>query len=160
MSPPRLLAFSALVVALLGALVFSLWPVSDEDRVKEAVSEVVTGAREADLGAILGPISDDYVDGDGLTKDMLRGYLFREFRSRGPIGVHRGPISATVEGGKATATFDAVVVEGVAGSVIPTDADAWSVTVSLRNIGGDWLITGHTRRPLEEGWRLPEPDED
>ena len=160
MSAPRVLALSAVVVALLAALITSLWPISDEDLVKEAVSEVVQGAREGDLGAILGPISDDYRDADGLTRDALRGLLFREFRARGPIGVHRGPISATVEGAKATATFDAVVVEGVAGSVLPTDADAWSITVALRNTDGDWQITSHTRRPLEEGWKRPDPADD
>lgn len=149
-------------LALLGAVAgaaWALWPVSDEDRVEAAVSEVVQGAREADLGAILGPISESYADAQGLTKDTLRGYLFRQFRSRGPIGVHRGPIAVEVTGQTATARFDALLVEGVEGAILPTNADAWSVTVDLRKEDGDWRITGHTRAPLEEGWRLPMPED-
>lgn len=149
-------------LALLGAVVaaaWALWPVSDEDLVEEAVSDVVQGARDADLGAILSPISESYRDGSGLTKDTLRGYLFRQLQTRGPIGVHRGPITVAVTGQTATADFDALLVEGTAGSVLPTDADAWSVTVELRKEDGDWRITGHTRRPLEEGWALPMPGE-
>ncbi len=153
MSRLRLGLFLSLITALVVGGIWKLWPEDDSDRVRAAVEQVLDGARRADLGAIMGPVSADYHDPDGLNKEAIRGLLFREFAKRGPIGIHTGPIDVTVDGDRATARFDAVLVEGVAGSPIPVDADALSVTVDLAREEGGWAITGHRREPLEEGWK-------
>lgn len=159
MSIPRLLALLAVAAVVVWGAVSWLSAPTDEERVREQIVAVIEGARAADLGAALAPLSADYTDDQGMTRDAIRGLLFREFRARGAISVLRGPIAVHIDGGRATASFDALLAERAAGSPVPLDGDALHFDVTLDNASGDWLITGHTRAPLEDGWRLEAPPE-
>ena len=156
MSRLRLLLFCSLLAVALAVAAKLLWPVSDEDQVRAAVDSVIDGARAGDIGAVVRPISDAYADDDGMSKDAIRGLVFREFQRRGAIGIQRGPMTVAVDGSEATARFDALLVEGEAGSMLPVDGDALSFTVTLRKEVDTWRIIRHTRQGIEEGWRLPE----
>ena len=58
---------------------------SEEDRIRQAITTVAEGAGQADIVATLEPVSRAYVDGQGADFAVLRGMLWREFKSRGPI---------------------------------------------------------------------------
>ena len=148
----------AVVAALLvWALVAWLTEPSDEDQVREQIDAVIDGARDANVGKAIAPLSDRYLDADGMDKNAIRGLLFQTFARRGAISILRGPITVELDGATATATFDAVLAEQAATSLLPVDGDALSFTVSLEHTAGTWRVVDHERRPLEEGWRLAEP---
>ena len=121
---------------------------TDEDKVKATISEMAAAAAAPDLGGVLGPIAEDYKDADGVTKDQLRGFLFRQFQTRGPVISVLSPIAVQhVEGSaEATASFEAVIAVGITlGDPMPDNADAFRFTVDLEKRDGDWMIVGHTR---------------
>ena len=150
------LAFCALaIVALL-----LVWPEpSDEDRIREAIQQVAEGARNADVGMTMKPVSAAYLGEEGLTRDEIRGLLFREYRRRGPITVLLTDIDVTVEGDRATAGFSAFLADGirVAGlDFTPGDAEAFHFQVELAREDGDWkIVAGSHERIAPEDWPAP-----
>ncbi len=126
----------------------SWFSTSDEDQVRRAISEIAAAAGEPDLGDVLGGISESYRDDDGLSKDNLRGFLFNEFRRRGPIRTVLSPIHVALseDGQSATARFEAVVAVGVTlTDPMPEDAEVFRFEVDLKREEGDWRVTGHRR---------------
>jgi hypothetical protein len=115
--------------------------------------------QKGDLRAAVAPISLSYVDTDGLSRDGIKGLLFREFRRSGPITSLLGPIvvdfDEEIEGEAATAhaTFDAILMSGFSpldGSLLPDEADGWHFEVDLILEAQDWKISSHSReRGLE-----------
>jgi hypothetical protein len=121
---------------------------TEEDKVKATISEMVAAAAAPDLGGVLDPISEHYKDGDGVTKDQLRGFLFRQFQTKGPVVSVLSPIAVQHEEGSdtATASFEAIIALGITlGDPIPDNADAFRFTVDLEKQDGDWMIVSHTR---------------
>ncbi len=124
---------------------------SDEELVQQAIMAVAEGAGQADIVATLEPVSRAYVDGQGADFAMLRGLLWREFKSRGPITSVLGEIQVQLQGDQAQASFNALLADGLdPGSLDlrPDQADAWHFTVQLRREEGQWLITSHERRAV------------
>lgn len=121
---------------------------TDEDKVKATISEMAAAAAAPDLGGVLDAISDDYKDDDGVTKDQLRGFLFRQFQTRGRVVSVLSPIAVEHEEGSqtATASFEALIAVGITlGDPMPENADAYRFTVDLEKHDGDWMIVSHTR---------------
>ena len=141
--------------SLLLSLVFACsGAASEADRVKATISELAVAAAAPDLGAVLDPIADDYKDGEGVTKDQLRGFLFRQFQTRGPVVSVLSPITVQHEEGSAlaTATFEAVLATGITlGDPMPDNADAYRFEVELQKRDGDWKIVSHTRSSASGG---------
>ncbi|MEC8423531.1 MAG: hypothetical protein VX000_07120, partial [Myxococcota bacterium] len=124
------------------------WSVSDEDRVKATISGIASAAAAPDLAGVLAPISDQYRDPEGITKNNLRGFLFRQFQTRGPVISVLSPISVEHETGsdRASASFEAVLAVGITlGDPMPDDADAYRFDVELEKHDGDWKVVSHTR---------------
>lgn len=122
--------------------------VSDEDRVKATISGIASAAAAPDLAGVLAPISERYRDPEGITKDNLRGFLFRQFQSRGPVISVLSPISVEHEAGsnRASASFEAILAVGITlGAPMPDDADAYRFDVQLEKHDGDWKVISHTR---------------
>lgn len=121
---------------------------TDEDEIKATISGMAAAAAAPDLGGVLEPIADDYKDEQGVTKDQLRGFMFRQFQTRGPVISVLSPIVVQHEEGSATATasFEAVVAVGITlGDPMPDNADAFRFDVDLEKQDGDWKIVSHTR---------------
>lgn len=136
-----------------------VWPdASDEDLVRQAIQTVAEGARQADLGTTLEPVSRDYVDERGLVYDEIKLFLFREYQRRGPITVLLSDIAVTIEGDTATADFSAFLADGISISALdfaPGEAEAFHFLVQLRREQGDWQITSSSYDRAEpEAWPL------
>ena len=149
----RVVGVVAIVVLLGGlvALVLRPGPLSEEDRVRAAISAVAEGARDADLGVAMAPVSPSYDDGT-LDARTLRLLLMRELGRRGPISVVLSPVQVRIDpgGSSATATFAAVLAEGVelmAFDLVPDRAEVWDFEVSFAQVDDEWLIVDHTRSP-------------
>ncbi|MCB9763954.1 MAG: hypothetical protein H6739_29560 [Alphaproteobacteria bacterium] len=149
MRRPLALAALALAVGLGAFLLLRGEPRSEADQVRAAIEDIAEGARAADIAATVAPVSRAYQDDDGLTRDGMKGFLFREFRSRGPIGVALGPIAVDIQGQQATASFEAALVEGVELTALdlnPDDGDVLHFDVSLqKEDDGAWRVVHHSR---------------
>ncbi len=137
-----LIAFVAIGLAGIGT--YLAWPQpDDEERIRITIYEVAAAARAADLTATIEPLDTDYSDASGLSRDEVTGLLFREYRARGPISVFVHNLAVTVEGESATATFDAVLADGVNVTqldLVPDNADLFQFELELHKKDGDWLI--------------------
>jgi hypothetical protein len=147
----KLAAAWALVLVCLAVMWVSLRPraVSEEDRVRMAITEVAQGARAADLARTFAPVSEIYRE-EELTRDQIKAYVFGQFQKRGPVAVFLGPIDVTfpVEG-RADAHFDAALAQGLDADkldLMPDNADTYEFDVHLTNEQGQWRITGHEHR--------------
>ena len=142
------------ILALLLALVVNLMgqPLSNEDKVRQAIEQIAEGAQNADIVACMEPFSKEYSDPEGLEKKTIRGILWQHFRKRGPISVWLGPIDVEIDDLHATARFDVGLVEGDSNSVVPwpMNADALSFEIELTQQEEKWRITSHTRHPIED----------
>lgn len=135
----------AALVLVAVAFVMSRPGPSDEEAVKRAIRDVADGAREADVGATLKPVSERYSDGNELTRDQLKGLLFREYQRRGPITVMLSEIQVTLAGDIAMAEFSATLADGVdvaSFDFLPGDADTLRFVADLEREDGDWRIVG------------------
>jgi hypothetical protein len=143
----RTVVLAALAIVLLGGLtLYVVWPdPSDEDQVRQAIRDVAEGARNADLVATMKPVSRAYVGDDGVTRDEVKGFLFREYRRRGAITVLLGDIGVHLDGDTAAVEFSAVMADGIdvaSFDLLPADADAFQFVVQLEREDGGWKITG------------------
>ena len=123
-------------------------PQSEEDRVRATLAEVAAEAAKPDLGGVIAPFADDYKDAEGTTRDQIKGFLFREFRVRGPVRSVLSPITVQLSDGgrRARATFEAVLAVGISlDAPIPESADAYRFVVDLELRDGDWKIVSHER---------------
>ncbi len=146
MQPRKVIVVCAVALVLATAGIVAIWPdSSDEEQVREAIRAVAAGAREADLAATLRPVSDDYTDAQGITRDELKLFLFREFQRRGPIAVLLSDIDVTLAGDIAVAEFGATLADGMEPGrldFVPGDADAFRFTADLVREDGEWRIVG------------------
>ena len=130
-----------------------LWPqqLTEEEKVKLVILQVEQGAEAAKLGQVMEMISRDYQDENGLSQQMLRGFLFQQFRKRGPINLAVSPILLTLEDTKAEASFEVALVEREKKTLIgwPVDADLLHFEVKLRKEADEqWRIVSHTREKV------------
>jgi hypothetical protein len=96
------------------------------------------------------PVSRAYKDGDDLTYDAAKAYLFRQFQRGENMAVLVGPIDValTEAGDEATATFEAAVAEGVdleTFDLSQLSGDALYFEVELQKEGEDWKVISHKR---------------
>lgn len=145
----RLPLIAALLLLLGGVAGFLLLRTpSEEERVRRVIQDIAAAAEEADLSGVIDHVDRGYRDEDGLDRDIIKLFLFDQFRKRGPLRVLIGPIAVTIEGeARASASFDAVLTEGSEASFWPKDADAQHFEVELVNREGDWLVLSQTHEP-------------
>ena len=122
-----------------------------EEQIVATIEAVTEGAQRANLPDTLSPISLRYQDAEGLSRDGLKGLLFREFHRNGPITSILGPIDVQLNEPPVTAqaSFDAVLMTGVSlldGSPLPDQIEAWHFEVELSQEEDAWRITGHNRQ--------------
>ena len=143
----------ALVSVLLGAMAWTVGffdgDPSDEEQVRAAIKEVASGIEAADIAQAMGPVSETYIDAEGMNRKGLYGLLWSQFRKRGPIGVWMSAIDVGVEGDGALASFDAAVFEKEKGATIalPVSADLLTFEVELQREDDEWRVVAHTRTP-------------
>ena len=132
-----------LILVLVGAAAgLALWggPVDEDEAVRRVIHQVAEAAEDSNNHRIQELIHSDYSDPAGLSKKALQGVLARQFLTRGRIVIVLGPIDVARDGDTATASFDAVIVEGVEGFGL--DGDGRHFTVDLVREDGVWLILG------------------
>lgn len=140
-----------LLLFLLGAVGWALWPApTEEDRVRAVIAAVVEAAEEGDVGDVMVHVDPAYradEAGFGLDADALRGALSLQFLRRGPVVVVLSPVDVEVTGDRAHARFDAAVAEtGGWGDLVPVNADGWHLEVDFhRSDDGAWRVTRHIR---------------
>jgi hypothetical protein len=148
---PVLLAFMG---AAAGIWMLSSDEPEDEEQIREAILQVVEGARRADIKQVMTPISLAYRDDDGLSRDKLKGYLFLQFRRRGPIHAWLSAIQVSVaaDGRSADAAFTVALGEGgegIMGELLPQTGEVLSFHVQLSKEESVWRIAGHERFDLD-----------
>ncbi len=130
-------------------------PKTPEEKVRAAIGAVADGVGKPDLSAALAPVSKRYLDEDGADFAMVRGILFRELQTRGPITVHLGPMDVALDeqAGVAEVSFVAVLLDGIdvgALDIRADNADAWHLDVELELEDDDeWRIVWSDRRAVE-----------
>lgn len=154
---PTLTVKKVLVVAAaLSFTVAGMWalqpPLSEEDRVRATIEQVVEGAREADVNQVMAPIAEGYRDeeGEGHSRQDLAALLYVQFTRRGPLSVVTSPMEVTVRADRATASFEAAIADfdegaGLVEGLLPADADVWVVEVDLEKQGREWKILTYRR---------------
>ena len=124
-------------------------PPTPEERILAEIEALIAGAQRADIGATLRTFSHRYEDDDGLSRDGIRGLLFRQFQRHGPITSILGPITVEFDDPALTAhaSFDAVLMSGVSLlGPIPDQVEAWHFEVAFALEDDAWRITHHQRQ--------------
>ena len=147
----RRLALALVALAALALGWRALRPVSPEDEVRAQLQTVVEAAEAAQWGPILDVIDPAYRDEEGLTRDLLKGYLFQQFNKRGPLHIVLGPIAIEAQpDGSRVARFSAVIAETTPGSPLPIDGEALDFEVTFAEREGDWRVRSqHHSRALD-----------
>lgn len=111
----------------------------DEQQVRQAISEAAAAARSNDAGGLLAWVSNDFVGNEGdLDRDGLRRMLaLRAFR-HDSTGILIGPVSIERLGDRMIATFSLTLTGGRSDSLLPNQADFFSMSTAWRHEGGRW----------------------
>ena len=129
----------------------ALWrspALSEEDKVRAAITAISDGAKEADVAATLEPISKNYRGEENTGHPEIAAFLYGQFRRSGPISAWLGPINVTINKPEAHADFDAVLADWD-GGILPANADGWHFEVDLMLEEGTWRVVSHTREGLD-----------
>jgi ketosteroid isomerase-like protein len=112
---------------------------TDEDQVRQAITSAATAARDNDADGVLAQVSDDFVGNDGdLDRHGLKQMLvLRAFR-HDSTGVLIGPISVERQGDRLIATFTLTLTGGKPDSLLPDQADVFSMSTAWRREGREW----------------------
>lgn len=140
-------SLSALLVALgLGLLASACTKtLTDEEQVRKVLDDGMAALEEGDVGAAGDLLADDYKDPAKRDKRTLKQIALLVLR-RGPLRVVLRDVQIQVEGTAATATFDAVAVQGAAevkemSDLLPQNAKQMKMTVKLSKQGDAWRVT-------------------
>ena len=111
----------------------------DEQQVRQAISEAAAAARSNDAGGLLAWVSADFIGNEGdLDRDGLRRMLaLRAFR-HDSTGVLIGPVSIERQGDRMIATFSLTLTGGRSDSLLPNQAESFSMNTAWRREGGRW----------------------
>ncbi len=147
-----------LSLGLLAALVrLALWPhllppPDDTDRIAGVLDAVTTALENRDAGDVMEHLAPEYHDAHGLRFHDIYRYLAAEFLRHRRIVIKRlGPRTIEVRPDRtATASFTVLASEGLRLEALRR-LGIWDVTVALREIEGEWKITGHRRTPRRGG---------
>ena len=120
---------------------------TEEEKVRETIFKVEEGIETESLSTAMSPISDQYKDAQGLSKKSLQGLLFQRFRKHGPLHLQFSPMIIEVDGARAEAEFEVVVLEREKEAVVglPVGSEQLHFKVSLLKEDQAWKIIGHSR---------------
>jgi ketosteroid isomerase-like protein len=131
--------FAALALLLVLAALSACHHGSDEDQVRQAIASAATAAQDNDADGVLAQVSDDFVGNDGdLDRRSLKQMLaLRAFR-HDSTGVLVGPVSVERQGDRLIATFTLTLTGGKPDSLLPDQADVFTMSTAWKREGRDW----------------------
>jgi hypothetical protein len=115
---------------------------TEEDKVKEVITDIQAASEAKDIGKIVKSISKTYHDPRGndynSIKAALLGYFFRHRK----IHVYLTNMEVSVQGASAKAAFQAVFSGGKSGSggMLPEELGVYSFEVSFLKESGRWMV--------------------
>ncbi len=119
--------------------------VSEEDKVRKVVQHVQKAAEKKDIKEVLMNLSKDYRDPQGYDYDSIKGLLLGYFFQHQRIHAYIPSLDVTVQGGSATAHFDAVLTgagaPGTEAPLMPNALGMYTFDVNMKNEEGDWKVT-------------------
>lgn len=157
----RLVVLCAVLLA--GIAAFALWPVDEEERVKDAVRDAVRAASDGYVSDVLDAIHPDFTDrsaGRVIDRDMIRVAMLGAFGRRDRstwfaelTAEDVGLLEFDAEAGRATAGFTVRTFRLPAGSEYVDDAEpTWVVAIEgrlLRDAEDDtWRFVSSTHETL------------
>ncbi len=117
---------------------------TEQDRVKNVLTEIRKAAGEKDVRTILGHLSKTYRDPQGNDYDGIKGLLLYYFFRHQKVSVFIPSLDITVAGPSAKAVFQTVLSGGnkVAspGDLIPDALGMYDFDVSFAKESGEWKV--------------------
>ncbi len=156
-----MIVIAAVLLAGIGA--FALWPVDEEDRVRNAVRGAVRAFSEGHITDCLDAIDADFVDrsaGRTIDRDTIRAAMLGAFGRRrdGPTWIARLSadevtlVELEAEAGRALTSFTVRTFELPPGAEYVDDAEpVWEVAVEARLARGEdgtWRFVASTHRTV------------
>ena len=139
--------YSIVVIALtilIAIALFSCRKGSEEETIRNVITEIQTAAEEKDTSTIMIHVSENYNDPQGMTYDSLKKLLRGYFLVYPRVSVYLNYLQVTVADSSASATFQALLTSGQnKGSitdVIPHSLGVYRFDVSLEKQSGKWKI--------------------
>lgn len=103
--------------------------VSDEDQIRAVLTSIEEGIENQNLPGVLENVHDTYKDSSG-DKNALKGKLFMVQR-RGRVTIGHIVREIAVDGNRATASVQALAMQGQHPTIIPERADEFLFEVTL-----------------------------
>jgi len=145
-----------LIVAGAGALIVFYfaweWTLSPQAKVERFLARTADAAEEMDADRLLTSFSRQYSDFRGMDFDRISDLIDRSLARVDRINVTLQGVRAEVEGNKATATFDLMVVAIRCEErylLVGRPMQGERLRVRLTKESGDWKITTVERAPSE-----------
>ena len=140
------------LLVVLTSLVLWPQPLTEEQKVRMAIYEVEKGVEESNLGVVMGSISTAYRDENGLGHSSIKGYLFQQFRKRGPVHLQISPIEVVMKTNTAEASFQVAFSESEREGLLsfPRGSDTLHFDVQLSREEEEWKIVSHKREYVFE----------
>jgi ketosteroid isomerase-like protein len=126
--------------------------VTEEDKVRQVVTEVAGAAERKDLKGVMRHVSKDYNDDRGNDYDGVKGILFYQFLRSSKVSVFVRGVDVEIDmdrGDRALVNTKVLLVRGKEvkeiEDIIPEDAAGYRFSVIFRKEDGDW-------KALSAGW--------
>ena len=139
-----------LLVPVLIIFVVLVWPrsYSDEEKITNALNQLITGLADRDLSAVMNTLCDSYADSDGLTKKSIRGILFQRHQRNQGIVLRLADRTLDVSHTTAVIKTQITLLDGTLFSTSP-DPLVFDVEIQLKNENTQWCISGHDKTLVE-----------
>jgi len=149
--------FSRVMAAVL--LVFLLLSAchqdTEQDKVKNVITEIRKAGEEKDVKTVLGHLSKTYRDPQGYDYDGIKGLLLYYFFRHQKVSAFIPNLDITVAGSSAKAVFQAVLSGGnkvgSPGDLIPEALGMYDFDVSFAKESGEWKVTSAVWKKAGEG---------
>lgn len=111
---------------------------SDEQQIRDAMSEMQSAMESGDPGGFMRHVADDFVGGSGdFDREALHNLLRAQVLANSRISISAGPLDVELHGDRATATLSVTMLGG-SGRWIPERGSVHMITSGWRKHDGDW----------------------
>jgi hypothetical protein len=126
---------------------------SDEDRIRQLLSDIQAAGEKKDIRAFMNPISKDYHDPQGFNYEGIRALVFGYFLRWGKISVYISHSNISVDDGTAKARLQTVLTGGEKtgglSGIIPQSLGMWDFDITLQKETQGWRVTSAVWKEAE-----------
>ena len=136
---------------LVAALLVASCHHSDEEIIRARLAKAASAAEDADVRGVTDLIADDFRGQEDVDKPAIKAYLASLLLRGQRVTVVRRSETISVDGPKATASFDAALLSGDRKSLhgaIPSRMGTWHFELTLAKRDGEWLVTKATWKSI------------